>query len=464
MADRGEDPPSGAQDPPPGRGAPGPAGTIHDAPAFRVPAEHFAASLLFLVAGGAGLAWQAPAIAAGAVSVPGVVASAHLLTVGWLGTSVLGALYQLLPVALGATLRWERLADTAFWAWTAGLAAFAAGIVMRAPTLHVPGAALVGVGVLLFAANVAATLPRTARRDLTWWCVAGGTLFLLGGWVLGLLLAVNLGFGVLGDSRYVVLTVHLHLAAGGWILLTVIGVGHRLLPMFLGSRGSSRLPGRIAAGLVAAGAGALLLSGHLLPAGVLRPALAALGLGTLAFLAQARFHYRNRTRSELHPALRLVAGGLVLLGLAVVAGAAALTQARPAPRLLTAYGLLLVPGGLGLFVAGIQYRIVPFLTWTHRYAARSGGEGSSRPAGEEASRSAAGGGSPRPGELVDARGVVAATGLLFAGAALLAVGALAGSAATVRAGGIAFTGGAVVEAGQLLAVLAGWGGRPGPGG
>lgn len=426
--------------PGPRAGKGGPAGTLGHAPAFRIPGRHFGASLLFFVLGGSGLAWQAPALASGAFSAPGVVGSAHLLTLGWIGSSIMGALYQLLPVALGARLRWERVADGAFWAWTAGVALFSAGLVLGLPRLHVPGATLVGVGVLLFAANVAGTLPRTARRDLTWWCVAGATLFLVGSWVLGLLLAVNLGSGLLGGSRFVVLAVHLHLAAGGWVLLTIVGVADRLLPMFLGSRGTSRLPGRVAAGLVAAGAGALLLSEHLLPPGVVRPALAALALGAAAFLVQAALHFRAGRKPSLHPGMRLAAAALGLLGLAVLAGGAALTRSRPDPALLTAYGLLLVPGGLALFVAGIQYRIVPFLSWTHRFAGRGGEEGV-----------------PRVEDLVDERAALAAAGLLTAGAALMAAGAPAGWTGVVRAGGLAFTAGAALEAVQLLAVLTGRG-------
>lgn len=418
----------------------GPAGTLGDAPAFRIPGRHFGASLLFFVLGGSGLAWQAPALASGAFSAPGVVGSVHLLTLGWIGSSIMGALYQLLPVALGGRLRWERVADGAFWAWTAGVALFSAGLLVGSPRLHVPGASLVGVGVLLFAANVAGTLPRTARRDLTWWCVAGGTLFLVGSWVLGLLLAVNLGSGLLGGSRFVVLAVHLHLAAGGWVLLTIVGVADRLLPMFLGGRGTSRLPGRVAAGLVAGGAAALLLSEHLLPSAVVRPALAALALGTGAFLVQAALHFRAGRRPSLHPGMRLAAVALGFLGLAVLSGGAALTRPRPDPALLTAYGLLLVPGGLALFVAGFQYRIVPFLGWTHRFAGRGGEEGV-----------------PRVEDLVDERVALAAVGLLAAGAALMAAGAPAGWTGVVRAGGLVFTAGAALEAVQLLSVLTGRG-------
>lgn len=432
---------SGADAP---RGGAGPAGTIGDAPSFRIPGQHFAASLLFLVAGAAGLALGAPALAAGAFSEPGVVGAVHLLTLGWIGTSIMGALYQLLPVALGAPLRWERVADAAFWCWTVGVAAFAGGVAARLPGLHVPGAVLVGLGALLFAANVAGTLPRTARRDMTWWCVAGSVLFLLGAWVLGLLLAVNLGTGLLGTSRWTVLAVHLHLAAGGWILLTIVGVADRLLPMFLGSRGASRLPGRIAAVLVAGAAAALLLSEHLLPATVVRPALGGMALGAAAFVLQAGLHYRAGRRPALHPGMRLAAAALVFLGLAALAGTAALARRSPDPALLTTYGLLLVPGGLSLFVAGFQLRIVPFMTWSHRFAPRAGREEV-----------------PRVDDLVDDRGSLAAAGLLVVGAGLMAAGALAGSTAAARAGGIAFTAGAAVEAVQLLAVLAGRAGRAG---
>lgn len=405
-------------------------------PPFAVPGRHFGAALGFLVLGAVALVPLGPALAAGAFADPRVVAATHLFTLGWIGTSILGALYQFVPVALGTSVRSLRLTEVTFWAWTPGVAVFAGGFLLGSATLTTAGAAAVGAAILLFAGNLGATLPRAPRRDLTWWCVAGATAFLLGAWVLGFLLAVNAHTDLLGPSRFTVLIVHLHLAAGGWVLLVVIGVAHRLLPMFLLSHGARELPGKAAAALVGAGAAGLLLSEHLLPTGAIRPALAVMAAGAGAFLLQTALWYRARRRPRLDPGLRLTAAGLVLLGAALAAGVAALAAGRPSPRLLTAYGLLLVPGGLGLFVAGHYYKILPFLTWFHRFG----------PVAAEREV-------PTVAELVHPRAAHAAGALLATGAAVLAGGALAGSAAACTAGATALAAGAALEAGQIVHIV-----------
>ena len=73
---------------------------------LRLAAEHFTASTIFLLAGSVGLFWIAPLLAAGLFPERQVAAVTHLFTLGWITTTMLGALYQLLPVALGAPVRW----------------------------------------------------------------------------------------------------------------------------------------------------------------------------------------------------------------------------------------------------------------------------------------------------------------------------------------------------------------------
>lgn len=406
-----------------------------EAPPFRLPGQHFAAALVFLVAGAAGLAWRAPALAAGAFPDRGVVAAVHLLTLGWISTSIMGALYQFLPVALGAPVRWRGLADVTFVLWTAGVTAFTLGVASGGPALNVAGAGALGLAVVLFAVNLTDTLRRAPERGLTWWCVAGAVTSLAGAWLLGALLAVNLSQGVLGGSRFTVLVVHLHVAAGGWVLLTMIGVADRLLPMFLLSHGAGDRAAKAAAALVAAGTAGLLLSEHLLPVGILGPALALQAAGAVAFLAQARRHYRHRRRPRLDPGMRLAAGALLLLGLAVAVGTAALLSGSPGGRLLTAYGVLLVPGGLGLFVAGHQYRIVPFLTRFHRFGPVAGERDV-----------------PNVADLFDHRVADAAGALLWGGVALLALGVATAEAGLCRLGALAFGAGAVLQATQMLRI------------
>lgn len=405
------------------------------APPFRIPGQHFAAALAFFVSGAIVLTWRAPALAAGAFTDRWLVAGVHLLTLGWISTSIMGALYQLLPVALGASIRWRWLTHLTFYAWTAAVVAFVAGLGAGVGALTLTGGGLLGAAILLFTANLWASLRRARRRSLTWWCVAGASGALVGAWVLGLLLAVNLSSDLLGESRMAVLAVHLHLAAGGWVLLTMIGVAHRLLPMFLLSHGAGDGPGKVGAGLVGAGTAGLLLSEHLLPVGVLRPALALLAAGATAFLVQAFLHYRRRRRPRLDPGMRLVAAGLVFLGLAVTAGTASLVSAPTDVRLLVAYGVLLIPGGLGLFVAGHYYKIVPFLTWFHRFG----------PVAAERDV-------PKVEELFDHRLAHGAAALLVGGVGLMALGAFFGRPTTTGVGGAAFGLGAATQSLQMVGV------------
>lgn len=376
--------------------------------------RHFAAALLFLIAGAGGLAWRAPALAAGAFSDPGVIASVHLITLGWLSTSLMGGLYRFLPELVGAAVRWKRLADVTFALWTAGLALFAWGTATSAPRAHLAGAAGLGLAALLFGANLSATLARAPRRGTAWWCLAGATLSLVGAWVLGMLLGVNLTGGLLGASRYAVLLVHVHIAAGGWVLLTLIGASHRRMTVLLPADAAVARAGQVAAGLVAAGTGMLLLSEHLLPVGVLRPALGVQAAGAAVFLLQGALFFLSPHRPATDPGERIVAASLGLLGLALLAGLAALLGARDGPRVLTAYGLLLVPGGLSLFVAGGYCLAVP------------------SPAGGRA-----------PGTL------------LTGGVLALAAGALLGREALCLAGGIGLATGALTLGLQTVGVTRG---------
>src|SRR5690606_27717729 len=113
-------------------------------------------------------------------------------------------------------------------------------------TLLLAGAALLGSGLLVFVGNLALTLRRCRDRNITWWALTGAAVSLLATIVLGVSLAGNLQAGYLGENRFLALGVHIHVAVAGWVALVMIGVGHRLLPMFLLSHGASERPARLA--------------------------------------------------------------------------------------------------------------------------------------------------------------------------------------------------------------------------
>lgn len=403
------------------------------APPFLLPGEHFAAALAFLALGALGLVWVAPDLAHGLFPLPRVAGVAHLFTLGWITTSILGALYQFLPVALGVPIRSERWAHVAFWLYAPGLALFVGGLVTHHPQVFIPGAVLFGTGLLVFLLNLTATLARAKGRGLTWWSLAGAALFLSATIVLGVTLAANLRWGFLGGNRFLAIGVHLHLALAGWVLLVVIGVAHRLLPMFLLSHGAPEWPGRLAAILAGAGALGLMLLHHFIPLTAIGLPGLLIGAGALAFAVQARLYFKHRVKRALDPGLRLagIAVGFLVLGIGLAPFA--LVRGLAAPGLMVAYLTTVIVGGFSLFVVAHYYKIVPFLVWYHRFGPLAG----KQPV-------------PRVAELYSARTALAAVLLLALGALALTAGILAGAPALARGAAVIFAGGTGVVVYQIF--------------
>lgn len=405
------------------------------APPLALPAEHFAAALGFWLLGALGLVWSAPAIASGAFPLTQVVATTHLFTLGWLTTSILGALYQFLPVALQVPIRSTRIAHLGFYLYVPGLLLFVIGLLRGAETLVLGGAVLFGSALLLFVGNLMAALARAPERNLTWWALAGAALFLTITVLLGAALAGNLSRGYLGAHRFLALGVHLHVAVAGWVLLVMIGVAHRLLPMFLLSHGAPEWPARLAVGMVAGGTALLVVLHHALTPPRLWTIALLLGGGVLAFLAQAALFFRHRKKPALDPGLRMAAVGLVHLLLVLVIAPFFLVHGLAAPRLATAYGVALVLGALSLFVAGHYYKIVPFLVWFHRFGPLVGRQ----PV-------------PRVADLYAARPGNAAVVLLGVGAFALVVATLTGAVWAARPAALVYAAGACIVAAQMFTI------------
>lgn len=330
----------------------------------QLPGEHFAAALLFFLAGSVSLVLFAPELAAGAFFVPRVVATVHLFTLGWLMLSIFGALSQFLPVAIGTTLRWTWLAHLSFALQVAGTIAFAASLHLGDHTLLlVAGSSLTGA-FTLFALNLAATLARSKQRGVTWWALAGANVFLIVTPIYGLVLALNLTRNIIGADRFHFVARHSHVAIVGVVMLVVVGVAHKLLPMFLLSHGAKDRAARLAAGLLLTSATLLSIPfGGLYTAGLAGVLAFA---GVVSFAVQAVAYHRHARRKRLDAGLKLAAAGVVGLALSALLAPFALGKGVASANLLAAYhGLLL--GGLSLFVAGHYFKIVPFLVWNHRF-------------------------------------------------------------------------------------------------
>ena len=404
-----------------------------DSPPLHLPGAHFTVAFGALLLGSAGLVVAAPELALGQVFSPRLLGVVHLFTLGWITTSILGALCQFLPVAIGVPLYSRSAAYGTLALHGLGLTLFVGGLLAGAPSVFRIGALVVAVGLTVFAGNLALTLARAKTRDVTFYALALADAFLLGTIVLGGMLAWNLHSGaLLGADRFTVLAVHIHVALAGWVVMVMVGVAHRLLPMFLLSHGASERPAQVAVATLGVGSGLLLLPiGHL--GRVIAGALIALGIG--AFLVQAVLFVRHRRRRAIDPGLKLALAGLVGLGAATLVAPFALHGGLASLRLLVAYVLLALVGAISTFIAGHYYKIVPFLVWYHRFGPLIG------------ERQV-----PKVAELFSARVAGVTVVLAVLGTCAMLAGVALESPSVLRGGALAFAAAMVVEAAQMVMI------------
>jgi len=404
---------------------------------IRLAGEHFAAATLYLVAAAIGLVWIAPDLAAGAFLSPRVAGVTHLVTLGWITMTIFGALHQLLPVALDAPMRSERLGHVSFAAFAPGVGLFAGGVAGGSLMLRHLGIALVATGVLLTAGNVAAALTRARRRDATWAAIALAITFLTSTLVLGVVLLHNLHTGFIAEARVRVLAVHLHVAIIGWALMMIVGVSHRLLPMFLLAHGADVRWTRWSLSLLGVGVPVLGFGVLMQLTAVSWTGLALLELGVACFIRQAYAFYRVRVKRSLDVGLRFAAAAIGFQMVSGLLGAAALASGGSG-RIATAYVTIGLLGAIVLFIVGFFYKIVPLLAWTAHYRGRMGKERV-----------------PTVAETFSARVALAQLVLMASAIALLGLGSGFGSTHVTQCGAVLLLAGVLLFTSQIARVALG---------
>lgn len=402
-------------------------------PPFRLVGAHFLAALLWLLAAATGLVIVAPDLAAGNLFAPRALAATHALTLGVLTTMIFGALYQFFPNALGVGARSIAVAHRTFWTLQAGVIALVTGFWWWIPALLLAGWVLLFLAVGGLAWNL---LPQ--RRKATQGRVVG--LYVSAGHMM-LGLAMALAFARIGEplgwwtvSRTGMIAAHYHLAALGFVTLTIVGVGSRMVPMFLFAQQAPQWPVRVigpvaAAGLLVQAAGLIWSVGWATVAGGLLVAAA----GALIVLQMALWLHHRTRRAMDHATMHLVVA-TAFLSATVVAGLLLLfATARFNPRAWAAYGLVGMLGWMTVFTLGIAYRIAPFLSWLHLFGGM--GRGAHAP----------------PAQALVHRGLAWVTLLsLSSGTLAAALGVFRGQAITTLTGAILVLLGALGVAGQFL--------------
>lgn len=356
---------------------------------------------------------------------PHILAITHLMALGWGTMLIFGASHQLVPVLIESGLYSVQLARLAFALAGVGIPLLAYGF--HSFNLGWPaqwGGALVSAAVLAYLVNIAVSIGRSERENVHAVFVLAASTWLLLTVLLGLALLFNFTASLFPRNSLHYLSLHAHLGVVGWFLLLVLGVGSRLIPMFLISKHSDpRLLWWVFI-LVNAGLMAFAL-GFLLRPGAPWPGIAA-ALVTAGLLLFARFcmqAYRKRIRRKVDAQMKLslLSVALLLLPAAVLLAvlAALWTGAGERADLVLLYGFSIFFGWLTAIILGMTFKTLPFIVWNKVYRHR-----------------AALGRMPNPKDLFNSGLYKAMAGCYLAGFALFACGIMLPSLLLLKGGAL----------------------------
>ncbi|HYK92089.1 MAG TPA: hypothetical protein VE398_25225 [Acidobacteriota bacterium] len=305
---------------------------------------------------------------------PEFLAITHTITLGWISMLMMGVLVRLCPRALGIQAKSRRwllvqyllmligYTGMAFHFWSSlylGMATAAVLIVLAA-------------GIQIY--NFSGVFARLRGPDwLPRYVFAAMLNFLLAA-VLGTLLGFNKIYDVIGGQFFPNIFAHAHLAALGWVTMTVIGFEHRLLPTSKPNAGT-RWPA-IRFWFLEAGVLGLVLS--LLAVARWMPLCAAVVAASLWMHAwrPAWMLLRGKVQDRasawatiaiLFMVLDSIAGLMLSLG---IPG----PQTAIRMRLQLVYGYVGLLGWITLTVMALAYKLFPLFVWEERFRSMWGRE------------------------------------------------------------------------------------------
>lgn len=304
---------------------------------------------------------------------PHSLAITHFMALGWGTMIILGSAHQLVPVLIEGELYSYKLAWASFILAATGIPLLAYAFYVFDMGLPAQcGGILIILAIIAYLVNIAVSMSKSKSENVHAFFVFTATLWLLATAGLGLALVYNFTFPLMPKSSLDYLPLHAHFGIVGWFLLLIIGVGSRLIPMFLISKYDNKrqlwwIYWLINGGLLSF-IYIFLYSG--MKAFQLIPLLAVTA-GILLFAHFCFKAYQQRIRKKIDEQMKVSLLSVLMMVLPVIFLIITIVllviSSKEKVSLILSYGFIIFFGWITAIILGMTFKTLPFIVWNKVY-------------------------------------------------------------------------------------------------
>lgn len=302
---------------------------------------------------------------------PYTLAITHTLALGWGTMIILGASHQLFPVLIEGKLHSNLLAHLSFYFAAIGIPLlvfsfykFNMGIIAQT------GAILINLSIICYIANLIMSISKSKKGNVhaTFAITAAFWLILTTG--LGLLLIYNFTYNILSQDSLYYLSFHAHMGIIGWFLVMVLGVGSRLIPMFLISKYENKKILWFVYALINGGLLSFIpIIFMSLEFGLYLIPIVLIGMGIILFGYYIKQSYSKRIRKKVDGQVRIsmVSVAFMVVPVLILVGIITVFTSMNNVKFVLLYGFTIFFGWITAIILGMTFKTLPFIIWNKVY-------------------------------------------------------------------------------------------------
>lgn len=309
---------------------------------------------------------------------PHILAITHLMALGWGTMIILGASHQLVPVLIEGKLYSNALAYASFILAGIGIPLLVYGFYVF--NMHNPakwGGRFILLSIIAYMINLGVSMSRSKKENIHALFVFTSALWLFLTGALGLALVYNFTYNMFPHDSLHYLPLHVHAGVIGWFLMLIIGVGSRLIPMFLISKYTNTKLLKWIFVLINGALISYILIFYFVKITevILLPWLMLFtGIALFIFYCYSAFKHRIRKQVDEPMKVSLLAVMLIMIPLLLllISIVSAVIFSQEDIALSLSYGFLIFFGWITAIILGMTFKTLPFIVWNKVYHKRSG--------------------------------------------------------------------------------------------